>query len=84
MRRIRFHIGTLVILILVLGVSFAALRESNDLWDSGLFTVTFGVFLISILLAVHRTGSNRRLVGIRPVRLGLPGGSPWSQQLNRG
>jgi hypothetical protein len=30
MRRLRFHIATLVILVLVLGVGFAALRESND------------------------------------------------------
>jgi len=55
MRRFRFHIGSLVILVLLLGIGFAALRESNDLWDSGIFTVTLGVLLISILLAVHRT-----------------------------
>ena len=59
MRRIRFHIGTLVILVLELGVGFAALRESNDLWDSGLFTLTLSVILISILLAGHRTESKR-------------------------
>src|SRR5262245_27352384 len=59
MRRFRFHIGTLVILVLVLGVGFAALRESNDIWDSGVFTLTLGILLISILLAVHRTGKRR-------------------------
>jgi hypothetical protein len=57
--RFRFHIGTLVILVLVLGVGFAALRESNDFWDSGLFTLTLGVVLVSILLAIHRTGSRQ-------------------------
>jgi cbb3-type cytochrome oxidase subunit 3 len=59
MRRFRFDIGTLVILVLVLGVSFAALRESNDIWDSSIFTLTLGVMLISILLAVHRTEKRR-------------------------
>ena len=55
----RFHIGTLVILVLVLGVGFAALRESNDFWDSGIFTLTLGGLLISILLAVHQREANR-------------------------
>src|SRR5271157_4920461 len=59
MRRFRFHIGTLVILVLLLGVGFAALRESNETWDSSIFTLTLGVLLISILLAIHRSGSSR-------------------------
>ena len=59
MRRFRFHIGTLVILVLFFGVGLAALRESNDTWDSSIFTLTLGILLISILLAVHRT-ENRR------------------------
>jgi hypothetical protein len=59
MRRFRFHIGSLVILVLVLGVGFAALRESTDLWDSGVFSLTIGILLTSILLAVHRTESRR-------------------------
>jgi hypothetical protein len=59
MRRLRFHLGTLVILVLVLGVSFAALRESNEIWDSGVFTLTIGVLLTSILLAIHRTETRR-------------------------
>jgi hypothetical protein len=45
MRPFRFHLGTLVILVLVLGITFAALRESNDIWDSGVFTLTLGVLL---------------------------------------
>ena len=59
MRCFRYHIGTLVILVLVLAISFAALRESNDLWESGVFTLTIGVLLISILLAAHRRESRR-------------------------
>jgi hypothetical protein len=59
MRRFRFHIGTFVILVLLLAVGLASLRESNDLWASGLFTLAVGVLMISILLAVHRTESRR-------------------------
>jgi hypothetical protein len=59
MKRFRFHLGTLVILVLLLGVSFAALRESNDIWDSSIFSITIGVLLISILLAIHRAEKRR-------------------------
>jgi hypothetical protein len=59
MRRFRFHLGTLVILVLVLGVGFAALRESDEVWDSGVFTLTLGILLTSVLLAVHRTEKRR-------------------------
>jgi hypothetical protein len=59
MRRFRFHIGTLLILALILGVGFAALRESDETWDSSIFSLTLGMLLISILLAIHRT-ENRR------------------------
>jgi hypothetical protein len=59
MRRIRFNIASLLAVILILGVGFAALRESNDLWDVGLFTLTIGVMLISVLLAVHRKEARR-------------------------
>jgi hypothetical protein len=59
MRRIRFNIASLLGVILVLGVGFAALKESSDLWDSGGFTLTLGILLISILLAVLRTEKRR-------------------------
>jgi len=59
MKRIRFTIASLLVVILFVGVGFAALRESSDLWDSGLFTVTLGILLTSILLAVHRQESKR-------------------------
>jgi hypothetical protein len=59
MRKLRFNIASLLVIILVLGVGFAALRESSDLWESGLFTATLGILLISILLAVHRTEQRR-------------------------
>jgi len=59
MRHFRFHIGTIVILILLLAVGFAALRESNATWDSSIFSLTLGVLLIAIVLAVHRPVSRR-------------------------
>ncbi len=59
MRKLRFNIANLLVIILVLGVGFAALRESSDLWESGIFTVTLGTLLLSILLAVHRAESKR-------------------------
>ena len=43
MRRFRFHLGTLVILVLLLGVGFAALRESDETWDSSIFSLTLGM-----------------------------------------
>ena len=59
MRRFRFHIGSLLILVLLLGVGFAGLREANDLWDSGIFTLTLGFLLVAILFAIHHTESRR-------------------------
>ena len=59
MRRIRFSIASLLVVVLVLGVSLAALRESNEIWESGLFTLTVAVLLTSVLLAIHRTESRR-------------------------
>jgi hypothetical protein len=59
MRKLRFNIANLLVIILVLGVGFAALRESSALWESGIFTVTLGILLLSILLAVHRSESKR-------------------------
>ncbi len=59
MPKLRFNIGNLLVIILVLGIGFAALRESSDLWECGTFSVTVGVLFISILLAVHRTESRR-------------------------
>ncbi len=59
MRRIRFNIANLLVVVLFVAVGFAALRESSDLWDSSIFSLTLGVLLISILLAVHRTETRR-------------------------
>jgi hypothetical protein len=60
MSRSRFNIASmLVVVVLVLGVGFAALRESNETWDSALFTLALCVLLASILLAVYRNEARR-------------------------
>lgn len=59
MSKLRFNIRNLLTIIFILGVGFAALRESNDVWESGVLTLTIGALLISTLLAVHRTVSRR-------------------------
>ena len=61
MIHLRFHIGALVILVLLLGIGFAALRESNEIWDSSIFSLTLVVLAISILLGIHRTEKRRAL-----------------------
>ena len=72
MRRFRFHIGTLVLVVLLLGIGLAALRESDETWDSGLFSITLIFLSISILLGLHRTGSSQGvLAGVCPLRLDL-------------
>ena len=85
MRRFRFHLGTLVILVLFLGVGFAALRESNETWNSITFSITLAVLLTSILLAIHRTGKRTGiLAGIRSVRVRRTWGCPWSHRSSPG
>src|SRR5271157_2220571 len=59
MKHIRFSIASLLLVVLFVAVGFAALRESNETWTSGVFTLTLAALLISILLAVHRTESRR-------------------------
>jgi type IV secretory pathway VirB2 component (pilin) len=81
MRRFRFNIASLLVVVLIVAVGFAALRESNDLWDSGLFTLTLAILLVSIFFAVHRTESRRAFW------LGFAGstwGCYWSRLSNPG
>jgi hypothetical protein len=59
MQRLRFHIGTLGIVIVAIGIGMAALRESNDLWDSCVFSFTIAALLAAVVLAIHRTGKKR-------------------------
>jgi hypothetical protein len=59
MRKIRFHIASIVILILLVAVCLAALRESNQIWDSSVFSITLGTLFMSILLTIYRLGPKR-------------------------
>ena len=59
MRHIRFTIASLLGLVLFVAVAFAALRRADDLWDSTLFSLTLGLLLASVLLAIHRAESRR-------------------------
>jgi hypothetical protein len=59
MRKIRFHIASVVILILLVAVCLAALRESNQIWDSSVFSITLGTLFMSILLTIYRLGPKR-------------------------
>jgi AcrB/AcrD/AcrF family len=59
MRDPRFNIASLLGAISFVAIGFAALREANELWDSGLFSLALGLLLIAVLLAVHRTEARR-------------------------
>lgn len=59
MRRFRFTIANLLGVVLFAALAVAALREATELWDSAVFTLTLGVLLTSVVLAVHRTGERR-------------------------
>jgi hypothetical protein len=59
MSRFRYSIASLLGLVLFVAVAFAALRQADELWDSAIFSLTVGLLLISVLLAVHRTGRSR-------------------------
>jgi hypothetical protein len=63
MRTFRFTIAGLLGVITVLGIGLAALREASEFWDSGLFTLTLGVLLVSVLLAIHRREDRRAFWG---------------------
>ncbi len=59
MRRVRFNIASLLVVVLLVAIGFAALREANETWAGWLFSLTLCVLLISILFAIHRTESRR-------------------------
>jgi hypothetical protein len=59
MKRLRFTIAGLLVMVVFVAVGIAALREATDLWDSGVFGVTLVLLLGSVLLSVHRTAERR-------------------------
>jgi hypothetical protein len=64
MRRPRFTIATLLVAVVLAAVGLAGLRESDQRWDSDLFTATLGVMSLSVLLAVHCYGERGTLRGL--------------------
>lgn len=59
MGRFRFSIASILVAVLACAVGVAALRESTDLWDAGVFTAAAAALLASALLAFHRDGRGR-------------------------
>ncbi len=59
MRRFRFSLGTILIIIIILGLNFTALRGLKGVRNSGPFHLMLGILLVSTLLALCRTGSGR-------------------------
>jgi hypothetical protein len=59
MRDPRFNIASMLGAISFVAVGFAALREATDQWDGALFSLTLGLLLSAVLLAVHRTEARR-------------------------
>lgn len=50
----KFSIAGLLVVILSVAFALAALREASDLWDSLVFSLTFGLLAVSVLLALYR------------------------------
>ena len=59
MRDLRYNIASVLGAIALVAVGFAALRKANGLRDSWLFSVTLGLLMLAVLLAVHRTEAKR-------------------------
>jgi hypothetical protein len=55
MKRIRFTIANLLLIVFFLGISFAALREASAIWESAVFSVVLGAVLLSIVRAIQST-----------------------------
>jgi len=59
MRSFRFSIAHLLLLIVFLGFSFAALRSPSQLWANAWFSAALAVLTIAVLAAVYRRGKRR-------------------------
>jgi len=59
MRFPRFKIRSLLGIVLFVAIAIAALRASNDAWDSSVLGLTLLTLLAAVLLAVHRTDRRR-------------------------
>src|SRR5437879_6102675 len=59
MRRFRLSIGGLMMVIVLLGTAFAALRSPTPLWANGWFSLTLAALTLAIPAAVYRCGERR-------------------------
>src|SRR4051794_30627867 len=59
MRRFRFSIAGLLMVVFFVAVAVAALRASTDAWDSGVLGLALVTLTMAVLLAVHRTERRR-------------------------
>lgn len=56
---LRFRIATLMVLVALAGLGFAALRNANDFWASVAFTCLFASVLLALIGALARKGKAR-------------------------
>jgi hypothetical protein len=59
MRRLRFSIASLLMLILVTGLGLAALRSPSRLWAGVLINLDLAVLTIAVIGAIYRRGAKR-------------------------
>ena len=59
MRRFRFSIAGLLVVVLIIAVAVAALRSATDAWEGCVFGTALLALLTAVLLAVHRTDRRR-------------------------
>jgi hypothetical protein len=59
MRLPRFSIASLLVIIGILGVALAALRNPSYLWANVLFTVAFGSLILAVVNAIYGSGAGR-------------------------
>jgi hypothetical protein len=59
MKRPRFRIASILVLVFYAALAIGALRAADDYWQSGLFGGTLLVLLVAVLLAIHRTSDKR-------------------------
>ena len=53
MGRFRFKVRTIIGWVVVCGIALAALTDSSDLWNEGIFSFTVLILLLSALEALH-------------------------------
>jgi hypothetical protein len=58
-RWLRFNIASLIVFVLICGVAFAALKESSEIWEQGVFSVTVLTLIAAVLLAIHTRDARR-------------------------